>query len=67
MNLQLTAALAIAGDEVHFINFLFAIWLQFRAENSLLKTMNHNLNYLFVYCTFVSAETSLNAQAIANA
>jgi hypothetical protein len=24
--------------------------------------MNHNLNYLFVYCTFVRAEKSLNAQ-----
>jgi len=24
--------------------------------------MNQNLNYLFVYCTFVPAENSLNAQ-----
>jgi len=24
--------------------------------------MNYNLNYLFVYCTFVPAEKSLNAQ-----
>jgi hypothetical protein len=27
--------LPIAGRDVHFINFLFAIGLQFRAENSL--------------------------------
>jgi hypothetical protein len=32
MNLQLTAALAIAGDEVHFISFLFAIGQQFRLK-----------------------------------
>ncbi|MEO6838115.1 MAG: hypothetical protein ABI185_06985 [Ginsengibacter sp.] len=24
--------------------------------------MNHNLNYFIVYCTFVPAENSLNAQ-----
>jgi hypothetical protein len=26
--------------------------------------MNHNLNYLFVYCIFVLAENSLNADHV---
>ena len=43
----LTFALAIAGRDVHFINFLFVVYQQFQAENYLL---NYESKYqLFVH------------------
>jgi hypothetical protein len=50
-----TSALAIAGRDVHFINFLFAIGLSFRAK-ILYRVTEKNINFLFVYCADVPAE-----------
>jgi hypothetical protein len=47
--------------DVHFISFLFALGLYFGLK-ILYSAMNQNLNYLFVYCTFVRTENSLNAR-----
>jgi len=64
--LHTTSALAIAGHDVHFISFLFAIGLQFWAENYLLS----NRIKISTFCSFTGQtfqQKVINCPAIANA
>jgi len=43
VKMQATVGLAIAGADVHFIGFLFAVHQQFRAENSLMNFCTYSV------------------------